>query len=174
MKSQISIVNALAAIAVIVLQNCSAWSPCSRNLARYDSKSQNPFQHSYLPSGDRSGTLTTSFRLKAEGVNTNNDYWEELGESTVDQDDDRQSDEDMEALLEPWDDRIARFNTVHLTGRVGNDPEARYFDNGNVVVNLSLGCKRKYHYMERKAKDIKYGEEGTFFVHVDFIIRTLH
>ena len=55
----------------------------------------------------------------------------------------------------------ARYNTVHLTGRLGNDPEPRYFDDGKVVVNLSLACRRKYHGMERKLRKIQSGEEET-------------
>lgn len=71
------------------------------------------------------------------------------------------SDEELEATMEEWDDRVARFNTVHLTGRIGNDPEPRYFDDGKVVVNLSLATQRKYHSADRVANDIKFGEEGT-------------
>eukprot|EP00980_Cylindrotheca_fusiformis_P003186 scaffold721_cov131-Cylindrotheca_fusiformis.AAC.76 len=74
---------------------------------------------------------------------------------------DQPSDEELEALLGDWDDRVARLNTVHLVGRVGNTPEPRYFDDGKVVVNLSLACRRKYHYSERKALDIKSGDEET-------------
>jgi single-strand DNA-binding protein len=77
------------------------------------------------------------------------------------QEDGRLSDEELEATLEDWDDKIARFNTVHLVGRIGNDPEPRYFDDGKVVVNLSLACKRKYHNLERKALNIKSGDEET-------------
>lgn len=74
---------------------------------------------------------------------------------------DELSDEDLEASMGEWDDRIARFNTVHLTGRVGNDPEPRYLDDGKCVVNLSLATRRKYHSMDRAQKDIKWGEEET-------------
>jgi len=55
----------------------------------------------------------------------------------------------------------ARYNTVHLTGRLGSDPEPRYFDDGKVVVNLSLACRRKYHSTERKLRKIQSGEEET-------------
>ena len=44
---------------------------------------------------------------------------------------------------------------------MGNIPEPKLFDDGNVVVNLSLAYKRKLRYAERKAKDIKSGEEET-------------
>jgi single-strand DNA-binding protein len=54
-----------------------------------------------------------------------------------------------------WDDRIARYNTVHLSGRIGNDPEPRYFDDGKVVVNVNLASRRKYHSLERLAENIK-------------------
>lgn len=76
-------------------------------------------------------------------------------------DEDEITDDVLEASMEDWDERIARFNTVHLTGRIGNDPEARYLDDGKVVVNLSLACKRKYHFMERKFLELKTGEEET-------------
>lgn len=71
------------------------------------------------------------------------------------------TDDELEAGLGEWDERVANFNTLHLVGRVGNSPEPRYFDDGNVVVNLSLGCKRKLHFTERQAEDIKSGDEET-------------
>lgn len=71
------------------------------------------------------------------------------------------SDEELQAMLGNWDERVAKFNTLHLVGRVGNDPDPRYFDDGNVVVNLSLACKRKYHYAERVSRKLKSGEEET-------------
>lgn len=73
----------------------------------------------------------------------------------------RLSDEELEATLGPWDDSKPRFNTIHLTGRVGNDPEPRYFDDGKVVVNLSLAAKRKYHSMERSHLGLSSGDEET-------------
>ena len=36
------------------------------------------------------------------------------------------------------------INTVHLLGNVGNDPELRVFDSGNVSVQLSIACNEKY------------------------------
>jgi single-strand DNA-binding protein len=78
-----------------------------------------------------------------------------------DMDEERLSNEELEAAMGEWDDKIARFNTVHLVGRLGSDPEARYFDDGKVVVNLSMACKRKYHSMERKSRNIASGEEET-------------
>ena len=38
---------------------------------------------------------------------------------------------------------------------------SRYFDDGKVVLNLSLACQRKYHPLERKVRNLKYGEEET-------------
>jgi len=69
--------------------------------------------------------------------------------------------EDLQAYLGDWDERVPQFNTVHLTGRVGNVPEPRYLDDGKVVVNLSLACTPKIHYLERKHHNIAYGDEGT-------------
>jgi len=65
------------------------------------------------------------------------------------------------AASSEFEEHIPRVNSVTLTGRVGNDPEPRYFDDGKVVLNLSLACKRKYHPLERRVRNIKYGEEET-------------
>ena len=54
-----------------------------------------------------------------------------------------------------------QLNSVTLVGRIGQQPNPRYFDNGNVVVNVSLAVKRKYHPLERKVRDVKYGDEET-------------
>lgn len=87
-------------------------------------------------------------------------FGEAFGEAFDDEEEDL-SDEELEASMGEWDDRIAQFNTVHLTGRLGSDPEPRYFDDGKVVVNLSLASKRKIHFLERKMDNIQSGEEET-------------
>lgn len=69
------------------------------------------------------------------------------------------TDEELLATHGDWDDKIARYNTVHLTGRIGNSPEPRYFDDGKVVVNLSLASRRKYHSLERVAENIRSWED---------------
>jgi single-strand DNA-binding protein len=73
--------------------------------------------------------------------------------------DEQMSDEDLLQEAGEWDDKIARYNTIHLTGRIGTNPEPRYFDDGKVVVNLSLAARRKYHSLERVAEDIKSSED---------------
>lgn len=73
----------------------------------------------------------------------------------------RKTDEELKELMGDWDPRVPKFNTVTLVGRIGSDPNPRYFDDGKVVLNLSLAVKRKYHPMERKEKNIKSGEEET-------------
>ena len=78
-----------------------------------------------------------------------------------DDDPDRLTDEELEASMGEWDDKIARFNTIHLTGRIGSDPEARYFDDGKVVVNVPLACKQRYLPIEWKELGVKSGEEET-------------
>lgn len=78
-----------------------------------------------------------------------------------DENEDDISDEELESASGEWDERIGRYNTVHLTGRVGSTPEAKYFDDGKVVVNLSLASRRKYHATERTMYKIKSGEEAT-------------
>ncbi|CAJ1930227.1 unnamed protein product [Cylindrotheca closterium] len=86
---------------------------------------------------------------------------QDFDDGEIFEDDDEVSYEELEARLGDWDERVARLNTVHLVGRVGNSPEPRYFDDGKVVLNLSLACRRKYHYAERGAMGIKSGEEET-------------
>mmetsp|Transcript_95 Transcript_95/g.76 ORF Transcript_95/g.76 Transcript_95/m.76 type:complete len:273 (+) Transcript_95:1-819(+) len=66
-----------------------------------------------------------------------------------------------EAIDSVFEDHIPQMNTVNLVGRVGQDPEPRYFDDGKVVVNIGLAVKRKYHPIERKVMNVKYGEEET-------------
>ena len=56
---------------------------------------------------------------------------------------------------------IPKINSVTLVGRIGQNPEPRYFDDGKVVLRLSLAVKRKYHPLERQARNIAYGEEET-------------
>lgn len=79
----------------------------------------------------------------------------------MEDEEDEVPDEEIEAELGDWDERVARLNTVHLVGRIGNKPEPRYFDDGNLVLNLSLASTRKLHYAERKAENIRSGEEET-------------
>ncbi|GMI16538.1 hypothetical protein TrLO_g10795 [Triparma laevis f. longispina] len=58
-------------------------------------------------------------------------------------------------------DHVPKLNSVTLVGRIGQTPNPRYFDNGNVVVNVSLAVTRKYHPLERKVRSIQYGSEET-------------
>jgi single-strand DNA-binding protein len=60
-----------------------------------------------------------------------------------------------------FSESIPLLNSVILVGRVGNAPQAKYFDDGKVVVNISLAVKREYLPLERKALGIRYGEEET-------------
>jgi len=60
-----------------------------------------------------------------------------------------------------WDESLPPLNSVVLVGRVGTEPEAKEFENGSVVVNIPLAVRREYNGLERKARDIKYGEEET-------------
>lgn len=71
------------------------------------------------------------------------------------------TDEELVALNPEWDATVARFNTVHLSGRIGGEPRTRRFDDGKVVTNLNLAVQRKYHPLERKHFNIAYGEEAT-------------
>jgi len=75
-------------------------------------------------------------------------------------------DEDDEYELPPnledeFEDYVPKINSVTLVGRVGQDPEPRYFNDNKVVLRLSLAVKRKYHPLERQARNIQSGEEET-------------
>ena len=88
------------------------------------------------------------------------DYlWDNSGED--ENEEEELSDDELLAMSGEWDQKIAPFNSVHLTGRIGNDPEARYLDDGKVVVNLSLAVKRKYHPVEWNALNMVSGQEET-------------
>jgi single-strand DNA-binding protein len=60
-----------------------------------------------------------------------------------------------------FEDHIPQLNIVNLVGRTTWTPEPRYFDDGKVVVNVGLAVTRKYHPLERRVKNIKYGQEET-------------
>lgn len=62
---------------------------------------------------------------------------------------------------EEFEAHIPKINSITITGRIGQTPEPRYFDDGKVVLRLSLAVKRKYHPLERMVRNIKYGEEET-------------
>ncbi|KAG5188527.1 hypothetical protein JKP88DRAFT_197777 [Tribonema minus] len=76
-------------------------------------------------------------------------------------DDDARAALEAEAASSGFAESIPKLNAVLLTGRLGQDPVARYFDDGKCVVQLSLAVKREYHALERKAMGIRYGEEET-------------
>mmetsp|Transcript_1765 Transcript_1765/g.2338 ORF Transcript_1765/g.2338 Transcript_1765/m.2338 type:complete len:304 (+) Transcript_1765:128-1039(+) len=79
-------------------------------------------------------------------------------DADADDEDDILSQLDLE---EPLDDFVPKINTVTLVGRIGQQPEPKYFDDNQVVLRLSLAVKRKYHPLERLALDIRNGEEET-------------
>jgi hypothetical protein len=102
------------------------------------------------------------------------DYFGNVPVDDGDNDDDEGddlTDEELEAMMGEWDERIARYNTVTLTGRIGNDPEPRYFDDGKVVVNISLASRQKYHGLERKVMNLRSGEEETQWFGLEIWVR---
>mmetsp|Transcript_19422 Transcript_19422/g.48404 ORF Transcript_19422/g.48404 Transcript_19422/m.48404 type:complete len:357 (-) Transcript_19422:82-1152(-) len=82
-------------------------------------------------------------------------------------------DASYESIMTEWDESVPTLNHISLVGRVGNPPEARYFDspigsgqggNGNkpnVVVSMSLALPRYYSAWEREQYKIEYGQEET-------------
>lgn len=83
-------------------------------------------------------------------------------------------DASYDSIMTGWDDSVPTLNHISLVGRVGNPPEARYFDNPlggsggnsnsnkpNVVVSMSLALPRYYSAWEREQYGIEYGQEET-------------
>jgi len=78
-------------------------------------------------------------------------------------------DSSYESVMTEWLDSVPTLNHISVVGRVGNPPEARYFDNPlegnnnkpNVVVQLSLALPRYYSAWEREQYGIEYGQEET-------------
>jgi single-strand DNA-binding protein len=93
-------------------------------------------------------------KIKAEGGN--------------DEEEPPMSIEELEMLATPIDEHLPQINAVTLIGRVGNDPEPRYFDDGKVVLNLSLAVRRKYHPLERKVREVRNGDEETDWFPLEF------
>lgn len=62
---------------------------------------------------------------------------------------------------EEFDEIVPKINSVTLVGRVGQDAEPRYFDDGKCVLRMSLAVKRKYHPLEYSFYGIRSGEEET-------------
>ena len=69
--------------------------------------------------------------------------------------------QELSAASGPFEEHVPQFNSVTLVGRLGSDPEARYFESGSVVVNIGLAVERKYDPVERQILGIRYGEEET-------------
>lgn len=79
-------------------------------------------------------------------------------------------DASYESVMTQWDESVPTLNHISLVGRVGNPPEARYFDaplnnnsnnKPNVVVTMSLALPRYYSAWEREQYGIEYGQEET-------------
>jgi single-strand DNA-binding protein len=86
-------------------------------------------------------------------------------------------DASYESIMTEWDDSVPTLNHISLVGRVGNPPEARYFDSPvgagsgsggnynsnkpNVVVSMSLALPRYYSAWEREQYGIEFGQEET-------------
>lgn len=94
------------------------------------------------------------------------DFFDEISaneqELQGEEDEGRLSLQDLEATAPEWAKHVPKFSHVTLAGRVGNNPDPRYFDNGRVVLNLSLAVRRKYHPLERRALNIKEDETDWF------------
>ncbi len=85
-------------------------------------------------------------------------FFDEISSYDNDDDDEFELPPDLEDELE---DYVPKINSVTLVGRVGQDPEPRYFNDNKVVLRLSLAVKRKYHPLERQLRNIQSGEEET-------------
>eukprot|EP00977_Amphora_coffeiformis_P009203 scaffold2095_cov166-Amphora_coffeaeformis.AAC.10 len=125
------------------------------------SSSRQPYEQRVLRQTTKAGLASKQsgslLKMVMEDFSIFDDDKPQGGDDDFDQEE--MTDEELLAMHGDWDDKIARYNTVHLTGRIGNDPEPRYFDDGKVVVNLSLASRRKYHSLERVAENVKSWED---------------
>lgn len=64
--------------------------------------------------------------------------------------DDELTDDELLSSAGNWDERIPRYNTIHVTGRIGSKNDPKYFNDGKVVISVSIASKRTYNNMERK------------------------
>ena len=113
-------------------------------------------------------TNTNGFRLGVADSSDGGNLFDQLSDQEEELDQDQltfpwknYSPEELIEMEEEWLPNTAQMSKVFLVGRVGSDPQPKYFDNGNVVVNLNLAVRRKYHYLEREVKGIKSGDEAT-------------
>lgn len=115
-------------------------------------------------------TKATSFQMSFDKENGN--FFDEISPEDSDEEDEEGEDDEIYGTLSPteayaalsmeeFEEHIPKINTVTLVGRIGQDPEPRYFDDGKVVLRLGLAVKRKYHPLERQARNIRTGEEET-------------
>jgi single-strand DNA-binding protein len=111
---------------------------------------------------DDDGTST----LPASGGN----FFQDVDDDKVPQKEDEppMTIEEIEMLATPFDEHLPKLNVVTLVGRVGGTPDPKYFDDGKVVLNLSVAVKRKYHPLERKVRNIRSGEEETDWFPLEF------
>lgn len=96
-------------------------------------------------------------------------YNDFFGEEAVEEEQEQQesadgklTNDELEAMAPEWGSHVPKFSRVTLVGRIGNDPDPRYFDTGKVVLNLSLAVRRKYHPLERRALKIQEDETDWF------------
>mmetsp|Transcript_4393 Transcript_4393/g.6705 ORF Transcript_4393/g.6705 Transcript_4393/m.6705 type:complete len:258 (+) Transcript_4393:117-890(+) len=94
-------------------------------------------------------------------VSDGGNFFDEISEPSKDGGDDEMEFDHDYLSEDELEAHIPKINCVNLVGRIGQQPEPRYFDDGKVVLRLSLACRRKYHPLERLVRGIKSGEEET-------------
>lgn len=159
---------------------CSAFTSPDNGIAHLYRHSQSAVPHRHRPLARSSHILLISLNAVGDDDDADIDnfisdrgggnFFEgvEKPTSSRNEEDPPLSLEELEMLATPFDEHLPKLNTVTLVGRVGNDPEPRYFDDGKVVLNLSLAVKRKYHPLERKVRAIRSGEEETDWFPLEF------
>jgi single-strand DNA-binding protein len=102
-------------------------------------------------------TATTNFNDAQEG-----NFFDEISDDTYSNDVPMTPSEALYELGEDeFDEIVPKINSATLVGRVGQDPQPRYFEDGKCVLRLSLAVKRKYHPLEYQFYGIRSGEEET-------------
>lgn len=156
MNHSLILLKFLLSLSVTSIKNIIAFSP--NNIQRSSGILQ---QYTIYGMKGQKTTMALSSQGESSDENERPQYFGNFFDEINDLDDDDDEDELPPNLEDEFAEYIPKINSVTLVGRVGNDPEPRYFNDNKVVLRLSLAVKRKYHPLERQVRNIKSGEEET-------------
>ncbi len=167
--NQIYILAATSVVLQVIVVQVSGFAPsCHHHLDNQNFPSPScPLRINNKKTAATTNTYSTfspifsSQEANEEGRAQSPQYYGNFFDEITDFDNDDDEEEEYPNLEDEFEDYVPKINSVTLVGRVGNDPEPRYFNDNKVVLRLSLAVKRKYHPLERQVRNIKSGEEET-------------